>query len=608
VCGVALIIDPPGLVEADAVASMVDAMSHRGPDAHGTHRAGDCTLGHARLRIIDLATGDQPLGSAEGDCWISYNGELYNYREIRGDLVRAGHAFRTSSDTEVLLAAWKQWGAGALDRFRGMFAFAIWNARERTLFAARDPFGEKPLYYATPNDQTLILASEIKGIVASKRITPSLDPQALDLYLALGHVPPDRTIYSNVHTLPPGHWLRWHDGELKITRYFSPRLSETRIPMQDAAEQLRALLSASVARQMVADAEVGVLLSGGIDSTIVVALGQRLRSHPPLKTFSVGFGDAEDELPYAREVAGIYATDHHELQIGKPPTASLLERIAAVYDEPFADSSQVPTFMIARHASEHVKVVLTGDGSDELFGGYTRHQRIFEAEELRFPTVQWVVFRLLERLFPAHRELARRANAAASASHQPDPWRRAIRSHVAMRAAQRSALWQAAVTDDLLTEQLPAPPPGTRGMNRAFHHDLSTYLPGDILVKVDRAAMAHGLETRAPFLDRDVVEFALSLDASLKVGRNAGKLVLRRAFEPELPQRIRSRPKQGFEAPIRRWLTQSDMQPLLDRVFAPGSALLRILPGAARERHAAGSSTWILLMLGLWLERYESHS
>lgn len=580
---------------------MMGAVAHRGPDSRGESTIGRCTLGHTRLEIIDLATGAQPLSDASGRYWISYNGEIYNYREIREDLAGRGHRFRTQSDTEVILAAYAEWGADALQRLRGMFAFAIWDETEETLFAARDPFGEKPLYFATSRDGTFLIASEIGALLASGKVEGRLDRSSIDAYLALGYVPPNRTIYSDVQTLRPGHYLRWN-GEVEVHRYWTPVLGGAARTMADAEEELRHLLTQAVRRQLVADVEVGALLSGGIDSSIVVALAQK-QSAGTLKTFSVGFGNAINELPYARSVAQRYRTEHHEIDAGDPPLESLMQKLACVYDEPFADSSQIPTYLIAQYARKFVKVVLTGDGGDELFGGYGRYLTLIESDRVRLPKLQWVLWRIAGRFADLDRG---RRRAIALAAQWPDRSRRAVMSHVAFPSQMRSKLWQEEVNDEHLFDAAFRGPGFPTAFESAMYFDLTSYLPGDLLYKVDRAAMAHGLESRAPFLDRDLVEFALALPARVKIEGSRTKLALKETFAAELPDEVAMRDKQGFEAPYPAWLASPPMQPLLDRVFADGSPLLELLPGAKEERGRLDHRTWILLMLGLWLEARRS--
>jgi asparagine synthase (glutamine-hydrolysing) len=592
-CGISAIVGPSP--SGEPLAKMVSLLGHRGPDATGSSTLSGCALGHTRLSIIDLTSGAQPM--SDGRYAITFNGEIYNYRELREQL--AGHEFRTSSDTEVLLRGFHEWGTGLLDRVRGMFAFAIWDAQEEKLFAARDLFGEKPLYYAQPSSDTLLIASELKAIL----VNATIDLTSLDAYLALGYVPPDRTIYREIATLPPGHYLTWQRGVATVKPYWRPRLEARRISLQDAAEELRRLLKQSVQRQMVADVPVGAFLSGGLDSSTIVALMQE-HSRIPVKTFSVGFGSSINELPFAREVAQRYRTEHHEVDLGEPDVPELIQRMARVYDEPFGDSSNIPTYLVSEYARRSVKVVLSGDGGDEMFGGYWWYAPLLRAESVSMPLLQWTALRIANRL---HRRasIAARSYEASLAARSSDPWMRGVIAQTVIAPADRRALWGSRNVDAFVPGDYYRPGDGTTGLDRAFHFDLTSYLPGDILLKIDRAAMAHGLETRAPFLDRDVVEFALSLPSNLKVSRDQTKIVLKEAFRRDWPESLWNRPKQGFGAPIADWLAQPGMQPLLDRVFARGSHLSALLPGLdASTRHQRTYRTWFLLTLGLWLEHH----
>jgi asparagine synthase (glutamine-hydrolysing) len=602
-CGISAIVGPPVDRSGDGIERMVASLGHRGPDASATMRLPQCVLGHTRLSIIDIECGAQPMTDGTGRYSISFNGEIYNYAALREELLANGTAFATHSDTEVVLAAFARWGTAALDRFRGMFAFAIWDAVERVLFAARDLFGEKPLYYADTGDGGLVLASEIKAVLASGLVSRDLDLAGVDAYLAFGYLPPTSSIYRAVRPLPPGHWLRWQDGRLSHHRYWVPRLETRAIGLDDAAETLRTLLRQAVRRQMVADVPVGAFLSGGLDSTSIVALMQGLNPQP-VKTFSVGFGAEINELPYARAVARRYETEHHEVDLGAPPVAELVERMAEVYDEPLADSSSIPTYLISRFARGHVKVVLAGDGGDEMFGGYHWYPMLALSQQVAGSRAEWVILRAISRaLRERARALYRRSVAVGLSARWPDMWLRAAMNQVYVRADRRAVLWG----DRRTPREVPhtdVAPAAIEGLNRAFYFDLTTYLPGDILVKVDRAAMAHGLETRAPFLDRDLAEFALSLPASLKVDTDGHtKIVLRHACEQYWPAEVRTREKHGFGAPYRRWLQKPDVGALVTRIFRTGGPLRTLLPGIATSTPAATYETWMLLTLGLWLEK-----
>jgi len=608
-CGISAIVGFREPVFNADLTRMVDRLTHRGPDASGSAMLASCNIGHNRLSVIDLSAGAQPMTDMSERYWISFNGEIYNYRELRGELLARGHEFRTQSDTEVLLRGFAEWGTNLLDRVRGMFAFAIWDSVEERLFAARDLFGEKPLYYASTPDGLLVLASEIKAIVASGLVTTHVDLASMDAYLALGYVPPDRTVYREVETLPPGHYLVWQNGRVTVAPYWKPKLETRGITLQDAAQELRRLLHQAVQRQMTADVPVGAFLSGGLDSSTIVAMMQE-HSNIPVKTFSVGFGSYINELPYAREVAQRYRTEHHEIDLGAPDVATLLPRMAEVYDEPFADSSNIPTYLLSEYARRWVKVVLSGDGGDEMLGGYWWYLPLMRAENTAMPLLQWMVLRMVSKLQRhRNRALVARSYAARLAARWSDPWMRSVMCQTVIEESDRRTLWGGRNVGSFLPGDYYRPTEGTTGLNRAFHFDLTSYLPGDILAKVDRAAMAHGLETRAPFLDRDLVEFALSLPPDLKVSGHDTKIVLKEACRQYWPESLWRRPKQGFGAPVAEWLQQPDMQPLLNRVFARGSRLRSLLPGVEDSaRHQRNYRTWFLLTLGLWLEAHETNA
>ncbi|MEX2162805.1 MAG: asparagine synthase (glutamine-hydrolyzing) [Sulfuricaulis sp.] len=605
-CGISGIIGVKSKEDTKAVERMVASLSHRGPDGHGILNLGECQLGHTRLSIIDLEGGVQPMKDASERYAITFNGEIYNYQKLREELLKKGHRFNTHSDTEVIMSAYAEWGTQCLDRFRGMFAFAIWDTKKRTLFAGRDLFGEKPLYYAMAPTGSLLFASEIKALLASDLIVPCLDLMSVDAFLAFGYVPPDRTIYQNVHSLPPGHYFEWDDRGLRVTRYWNVRFDAQQMTLDDAAVRMRELLQQAVQRQTVADVPVGAFLSGGHDSSTIVALMQQLSSQP-VKTFSVGFGEYINELPYARAVAELYRTEHHDIDLGTPPVAQLLQTMAEVYDEPFRDPSHIPTYLISQYARGNVKVVLTGDGADELFGGYAWYPLLAKSTEVSASWFVWLVLRSVSRLVGNKvRSLDRYSRAIGIAVRTPQPWRRYIRE-ITVAGESRRSWWaeQSMASSSYFPGEYYRPPASTTGMDEVLYFDLMSFLPGDILVKVDRAAMAHGLETRAPFLDRDLVEFSLSLPSVLKVKDDETKVLFKHALKQYWPALLHKRGKQGFAAPFQAWLEFPEVRTLSQRVFADGSKLRELLPGVRSEQqHGRNYETWNLLTLGLWLERH----
>jgi asparagine synthase (glutamine-hydrolysing) len=607
-CGIGLIIDSSRERRERVVATMIASQLHRGPDAFGVMEAGICHLAHTRLSILDLSSGAQPMSSEDRRFSITFNGEIYNFKELRSELQQVGWSFRTFSDTEVILKAYIQWGESCLHRIRGMFSFAIWDSSKNELFCARDPFGEKPLYYATYGDDSLVIASEMKAILNSKLFKPILDLTSVDAYLTLGYIPPDRTIYKNVKTLFPGHFFLWAKGKIEISRYWEPKPSPLLMNLVDATENLRTLMMQAVKRQMEADVPVGAFLSGGVDSSTIVALMQQ-QSSQRIKTFSVGFGRWINELPYARVIAKRYDTEHHEIDLGMPDVAALLDRMSLVYDEPFADTSNIPTFLVSEFARKEVKVILSGDGGDELFGGYAHYSPLLESLTAPSSYLIWMFTRLISRtLNDRFLKLKNYSIACGMATKSSDPWERCFMSGIQISSAKRKELWGelANKVESYEVGSLLKPTEAISGIDRGFYFDLVCYLPGDILVKVDRAAMANSLEVRAPFLDRDLAEFALSLPHLLKVNRLETKVVLKEAFKHLWPDNFHKRKKQGFGAPIQVWMELPGVKSMIERVFSDGSQLRKVLPGIRRtDGEGRDYKTWMLLVLGLWLEKQE---
>jgi len=575
VCGIAVILPHSALEVAPwTIERMTAALAHRGPDAQAVRRLGGCHLGHTRLAILDPDGGAQPMGDENGRFWIVFNGEIFNHPQLRQTLESLGHAFMTRSDTEVLLHAYMQWGRACVSRLNGQFAFAVWDQVEQTLFVARDRFGEKPLFYARTAQGHWLLGSEIKSLLASELICPHIDLLSVDAVLSLFYVPPDRTIYQEILTLPPAHAaILRPQGGMECWRYWKPSFSNRAIPETEAVEEIRTLVQQAVRRQRIADVPVGCFLSGGLDSTTLAGQMTGL-SGRPVRTYAVGFGDLINELPFARAAAEAYGTEHHELQMDIE-IAAALERMLEVYDEPFADSSNIPMWHVCQFARREVKVVLSGDGADELFGGYDWYTPLLQSDPESPPT---------------------------------DPWLRHTRSSTHLHA-DRSTLWghrQQPAAAAMVSERF-GPPAPAGGIDRAIAFDLGCYLPGDILVKVDRAAMAHGLETRAPFLDVDLVEFVLSLPRGMRFKGGRLKFLMRQAFADSWPPSIQNRGKQGFGAPVYHWMQPPPVAAMWDRIRSPGSALCTLLPGTPLiAQTLRPQRQWTLLCLGLWLERHPS--
>jgi asparagine synthase (glutamine-hydrolysing) len=586
-CGIAGIVAADATRHQEALGRMLNRLTHRGPDDSGQWLSDHCLLGHRRLSIIDLSpSGAQPMQSAEGNAVITFNGEIYDYKQLRTQFA-GGYSFQSTSDTEVILAAYNRYGEAAACHLKGMFAYAIWDKQQQKLTAARDRFGEKPFYYARGEDGSFLFASEIKAILASGLVKPVLSQQALAHYLQRLYVHPTETIYRNIHTLPPAHCLTLTNGQPEIKPYWSFPKLQRHISLAEAAEQLQTLLDCAVAKQLVADVEVGAFLSGGLDSSSVVALASR-HTHR-LKTFSFGFGTAINELSFAREIADKYGTDHTELRAEDYHLADLLVQMQEIYDEPFADSSNIPTYLISKAASRHLKVILTGDGADELLAGYSFwYRRLYEAASSHQNS-------LTDTLKQLVRKLLLRGTAPKV-------------SLLDMHDRQNTYFNQTDIKKMLGITSLSVPKPQQPDtMDGVLRWDVADYMPGDILVKVDRASMANSLELRAPFLDVDVAEFCLSLPYSLKINHQTDKLVLRAAFADKWTESIRNRGKQGFGAPVQEWLQKPDFQQLIgDLLKNPGNKLYDYIDFDTAQPFTEKPTyqTWILLVLSLWLTQH----
>ncbi|HVT25985.1 MAG TPA: XrtA/PEP-CTERM system amidotransferase [Rhizomicrobium sp.] len=553
---------PPnkGLLKA-----MNDAIYHRGPDGEGFHFAPGIAFGHRRLAIIDLSTGDQPKFDESGNICIVFNGEIFNYRELRKELQEKQHRFLTASDTEVILEAWKEWGRDCVNRLSGQFAFALWDTKERTLFLARDRLGEKPLYYAFLPDRTFIFGSELKALAQHPDLPRKIDPCAIEEFFALGYICDPRTIYEGVQKLPPGHTLTITRGQApKLAQYWDPKPGHNDCKtFDDAAHSLLGRLSAAVKSQLVADVPVGAFLSGGTDSSATMSLMAKACSHP-VECFTIGFDDPKfDERPYAAQVAQRYGGRQH-IEVMTGHETDIVELLPGIFDEPFGDSSALPTYQVAKLASRHVKVSLSGDAGDELFAGYRRYAFHGREEALRNLLPQAVrrpVFGLLGAIYPqidwaprifrarqTFRELSQ--DTAHGYFHNVSVVSDDLRSRLYSDSLRKDLAGYHAV--DVIERHLKNAPLEDP-VGKAQYVDLKTWLVGDILVKVDRTAMANSLETRVPMLDPRFVEWALALKPEFKLANGEGKRVLKRALEPLLPHDLLYRSKQGFSVPLADW-------------------------------------------------------
>ena len=599
-CGIAGIVAENARGYMGHLDRMVKALAHRGPDGSGTHFYEKCALGHTRLSIVDLATGAQPMLSPVYGEGITFNGEIYGYRDIRKLL--DDFPFRTKSDTEVILALYHRYGNRCISHLPGMFAFGIWDERENKLFCARDRFGEKPFYYAAGRNGEFIFASEIKAILASGLVTPALSRKAVGHYLQYLYVHPRETIYENIFTLPPAHCLTYNKGRVSVEQYW--RLPETTssISLTDATGRFSELFGKAVTRQLVADVPVGAFLSGGLDSSTVVAVASGIQGR--LKTFSFEFEDQASELPYAREVAGLYQTDHAELTDRTADIGEMLIRMQQVYDEPFADSSNIPMYLISKLAREHVKVVLTGDGGDELLAGYSYwYPQLLSMEE---GESKELIVRTALRL---SRALGITLAPSFMIKAIAADFRHRYCSVVTAHAGQKKCFSDHDLVG-LGFEMDCSDEKGYKGstLDDALRMDIETYMPGDILVKTDRASMAHGLELRTPFLDVDFASFCISLPYSLKLTAEEDKLIMRRTFSDKWPESIRQRGKQGFGAPVSRWLKLASVRALVDRYLNDSGQKIFSILDFKHAREAVrqnNQKTWILLVLALWMAGHE---
>jgi asparagine synthase (glutamine-hydrolysing) len=610
-CGICGIATTGGAVDPARLAAMSETLVHRGPDSEGSFVDGGIGLAARRLAIIDLQTGDQPIGNEDGLIQVVQNGELYNYRELRRELERAGHTFATHGDTEVLVHLYEEHGLEFAGRLRGMFAVALWDASQRRLVLARDRYGIKPLYYREAEGE-LAFASELRALPRGE-----IDLDGIEAFLAFNCIPAPLTVFRETRKLPPGHVLSWQDGRLELARYARPApVSAEKVRHEDEAElaeELRARLRDSVRAHLVADVPVGVLLSGGIDSAALTALAAD-ESAEPVRTFSIGFEERSfDELEDARLVANRYGTRHEELVL-RPDAALLLPALAEAFDEPFADSSALPTYLVSKLAAEHVKVALSGEGGDELFGGYYTYTADLLA--LRSRGLARLARPLVERLpsSSAKASFDYKAKRFVRAAHLPPlerhhAWKEIFSADARAELTNRRSDFDPV---DLLRGRF-AETEGAELLGRLQDVDLGIYLVDDLLVKTDRASMAHSLEARVPFLDSLVTNFAFALPTEHKVRALRKKVLLRKAVAPLVPAPLLRRRKRGFSIPAAAWL-RGELEPFArdtlsadtlrrQGFFDPG-VVRRILEDHVSGKQDLSRQLWGLLAFTLWHERH----
>lgn len=625
--------EPTAAISEPLLEQMTRELVHRGPDQAGTYRSelhrrepfDSCpgvALGFRRLSIIDLEGSRQPLANEDESVWVIFNGEIYNYQDLRHRLEGSGHRFRTTGDTEVIVHLYEDEGLDCFSHLNGMFAIAIWDSRKRRLVLGRDRLGQKPLVYQHTAERTLF-ASELKSLLVHPDVSREVDPSAIDEYLTYQYVPHPNTIFRQIRKLPPGHLACIENGTLRVEPYWQPELGMERDCSEKwAVEKLRELLRSSVELRMRSDVPLGAFLSGGVDSSLIVALMQQF-SNERIKTFSIGFPVAEyNETDYARQVAKFLGTEHHEFEV-TPDAVHILPDIVYHFDEPFGDSSAIPTWYVSQHTREHVTVALTGDGGDELFLGYPRYKAVALAAWLDgFPPFRdLLTHRLWQAIpVPARQKSKRRRMRRFCEALAKSPGRRYLDWISIFNEPRRAELY----TDDFVESLADADPyeflrrtlqlgKGRDPVTQVANTDLLTYLPGDLMTKVDIASMAHSLECRQPFLDFRVVEFAISLPRKLNFRRYRGKRLLRAAFGELLPPEIWERSKMGFGVPLDHWF-RNELRDLAHDTLLDSSTLGRNMfrreaVESLLHEHVTGTfdhsyRLWNLLVLELWMRRW----
>jgi len=627
-CGISGLFDTQGLREYDRalVSRINNIQAHRGPDEDDLHLEPGLALGHRRLSVIDLATGQQPQFNADASVGIVFNGEIYNFQELVPELKALGYVFRTRSDTEVIVHAWSAWGTACVHRLRGMFAFAIWDRAQQTLFLARDRMGVKPMHYAWLPDGSFIFGSELKVITAHPGFVREIDPRAVEDYFSFGYVPDPRCIYRNAHKLPAAHTLLLHRGEAAqpapVPYWDVQFTNDNPIDQADAEVELRDRVRESVKLRLIADVPLGAFLSGGVDSSAVVATMAGL-SDKPVQTCAIGFDDPRfNESEFAQQVADRYKTDHR-LEIVKSDDFDLIDTLAWLYDEPYADSSAIPTYRVCEMARKHVTVALSGDGGDESLGGYRRYRMHLGEERVRNRLPQGLrqsVFGTLGRLYPkadwAPRMFRAKTTFQAMAMDSVQAYHHSM-SH--LRADQRARLFSPAFQRELggynaieVFREHAQRAQTDDPLALIQYLDYKTWLVGDINTKVDRAAMAHSLEVREPLMDHQLIEWLATLPSDLKIQGGEGKAVFKKAFEPLLPHDVLYRPKMGFSVPLAKWLRGPLAQRMRESVLSPrmldsGYFNATVLERMVKE-HLSGQSDhstplWMLIMFDAFLRQ-----
>lgn len=620
-------------VDAHLIHSMCEVIKYRGPDESGYYVERNVGLGHRRLSIIDLSTGQQPMCNARKDIWVVYNGEVYNFLELREDLQKRGYTFLSMSDTEVIIHLYDEYGASCVNYLRGMFAFALWDNRNQRLFLARDRVGQKPLFY-TVQDDAFLFASEIKSLLQDNTVKRELNLEAMYHYLTYQYVPPPNTMFKNIYKLPPAHTLLCEKGRITLKRYWDLRyVPKVQMNEEEITERLSHLLQESVKLRMISDVPLGAFLSGGIDSSLVVAMMSQFSSQP-VKTFSIGFKEkAFNELPYSRLVAERYHTDHQEF-IVEPNAVDVLPKLVWHFDEPFGDYSAIPTYYLSEMTSQHVKVALNGDGGDESFAGYERYleykivqyyrklpQKIrsdflapllyklsWKAKKKTIPCFVYSHVRRLKFLNDLSLESQQNLYAYAMTIFRDDLKLELLSEDMRIRVERLNSL------DYML--QYFYTNNADHFTDRMLYSDIMTYLPGDLLVKIDRMTMAHSIEGRSPFLDHKLMEFVATVPAEYKIRHSKLKFILKKIGKQWLPEKILSRKKQGFGVPLREWFRQELRDMTQDILYSSNfvgegifnsEAIRKILEDHQNDKRNHQHRIWVLLNLELWYRMFIKH-
>ncbi len=604
-CGIAGIVKENSKIYTEALGRMVFSLKHRGPDQKGAYFFSNCALGHTRLNIIDFKYGKQPMFDDRGRA-VVFNGEIYGYKEIKKQL--KDYNFQTFSDTEIILALYDKYGHKCLDHLPGMFSFAIWDDKKQELFCARDRFGEKPFYYAIGRRKEFIFASELKAIIKSNLLEPIISRQAIKHYLQFLYINPKESVFKNIFVLPPAHYLVFKGGQIEIIKYWSVNKNIYQISLAEAKDKFRVLLEEAIRKQLISDTPVGILLSGGLDSSTIVALAHKI--NPNIKTLTFKFDSIIDETPYAKVVSRKYRVKNIQCNINDYDLEGIIIKMAEIYDEPFADSANIPMYLLSKEAAKYYKVVLSGDGADELLGGYDYwYNPLFIYSQFKFKKgkkyfIENLFFKTLARFIIKKNNFLNFYQAARRIRENQGYTKDVLGVYL-----EQKKYFSNQEVEDLWIGGGKKVLTGIKkrsDINDALLFDIENYLAGDILVKTDRSAMANGLEVRLPFLDFNFASFCLSLPYQFKLNERENKILLRKAYEDLWPKMIKKRDKQGLGAPIDFWFKEGLLDGLRHEYLNKKDNYLYALldyRAAKKYFYLNNYQTWILLVLSIWLEQ-----